>query len=177
MQKILFITEKPNDAASKLKIENFFDIDKNPFCQFFGRLIFGSEELYIKCFNIENILWMHAKGSSAYDSKDDDGKEAIIKKVNSDNFKLIITFGKPAMNIILPEEKMENIFSLNKGYPLKKKDLTENISKKINVNNETGFCFFPHPSGQAQHLWIKNAAFLSKNLNRTQALVVKTIVK
>ncbi len=177
MQKILLITEKPNDAASKLKIKDFYRIGENPFCQFFGRLIFGSEELFTKYFKIENILWMHAKGSMAYNSKDDDGKEAIIKRVNNSNFEIIITFGKPAMNIILPKEKFDNLFSLNRDYPLKKKYLTEKISKKINFNNETGFYFFPHPSGQAQGIWIKNAVFLSENLKKIQALVLKTIVK
>lgn len=177
MQKILLITEKPNDTAYKLKIRSFYEIDKNPFCQYFGRLIFGSEDLYINHFKIENILWMHSKGSSAYDSTEDDGKEAIIKRVNSHNFKLIITFGKPAMNIFLPKLKMEDLFSPNKAYPLYMKDITNNMSERINVTNNTGFCFFPHPSGQAQHLWIKNAALLSKNLSKTQSLVMKYLSK
>jgi len=158
------ITESPNSDALKLKINDLYLVNKNPFCQFFGRPIFGNEKLFLKYFKIENIKWMHAKGSSCYRNKYDDGEEAIIKSINQNDYKLVITFGRPALKIIIP-----NFDNFNKLFN-SKRTLNKLFNDKITKNNFE-LVPFPHPSGRAQSIWMNNYKYLSENLLKVQSRV------
>ena len=43
MQRILLVTESPNEKATNLKHDELFDISKNAISQFFGRVLLGRE--------------------------------------------------------------------------------------------------------------------------------------
>ncbi|MBN1412553.1 MAG: hypothetical protein JW969_17020 [Spirochaetales bacterium] len=174
MQKILMISEEPNKKALKLDIEDLYDIEKNPFCQFFGRLLFGTEELTKKYFTINNIKWMHAKGSTFYGLKAKDGKKAILNDFSK--YKLIITFGKKAIKIFLPKLKnFQSIFNGKLVYPVKWDKIKSSHNLETENELDCEFYFFPHPSGQAQPAWMKFAVNLSKNLDKMQKNVLELV--
>jgi len=178
MQKILIVTQEPNKEASELTHEQLFDIKKNPFLQFLGRLLFGEEINYRKYFNSGNILWMHAKGSECH-KPDEDGTKSIREKVldKHSNLKLIVTFGKHASSVFIEKPlSFEWLFRYIKNGPVSfseiKQLLNSDISDKI---IECKIVCFPHPSGKANKAWMQNAVVCSVNLQQTQKHILKML--
>lgn len=170
------VSKEPNDEAIPLKHNELFDIVKNPFSQFFGRLLFGTESDYRKYFNENNILWMHAKGSSCHGSTENDGKFAIRSEVISADFSLIVAFGREARQVFFKRRVNFDIVSdLFKNGPEKVENIKEFLTPRlINsdfLNNDTYIVNLPHASGFAQPEWMKYPLEYSSCLQQTQKIV------
>lgn len=175
MQKILMITEVPNKQAKSLRIKALYSIKKNPFSQFFGRLLFGSESLYRNHFSFDKIKWMHAKGSDCYGQKCNDGKKKILDEINNGSFRMVITFGRDAMRILFPHEKLGIFFDKKYKFPVEAKQHSFSVNRKINPQRPFLISCFPHASGRAQPMWVKHSDYLSQCLSNTQKTVRKIL--
>lgn len=156
MKKILMITEQPNQQASTLIHEELFDISKNPFSQFFGRVLFGNEKYFRRYFNHHFIQWMHARGSMCHGRSSNDGKSAIRKYIfeKKDSLRLIVAFGRNAAKVFLPNREA-NFASISNRYKKGLLDLA-----KINESFKDlriPIAFLPHISGNAQKVWMDYA--------------------
>lgn len=160
MKEILMITEEPNHAATQLLHDNLFDINLNPFCQFFGRILFGSEKSFRNCFKPNLIHWMHAKGSNCHGKSTNDGKQAILEYINKNenNLRLIVCFGIPASRVLLPY-KQANFATISNKFSNGIIDLS-NILNRTQI--QIPVAIFPHVSGRATRAWITYANFFSK---------------
>jgi len=164
LQKILLITKAPNKDAESLTHTELFDLKKNPFSQFFGRILFGKETLYRKYFNDQIIKWMHAKGSKCHGSRSCDGRGAIEREIKKE-YKLIVTFGMPAAKIIFGNNiNVEKLVKKMENGPIgidsSGKEQFKGIGAKV--------AGFPHVSGRAQNCWKVHPEDFSNCLAKTQ---------
>ena len=137
------ITLEPNPEAQQLtQYEELFQIERNKFSQFFGRILFGKEELYRRYFNSELIRWMHANGSRF---PGDNGRNDIRTEVERSNFELIITFGIPAAKVIYKNISLDKLVEIAKD--------GKNRGELVKISENTYYAGFPHVSGNAQWCW------------------------
>lgn len=164
MQKILLITQTPNKDAESLTHTELFDLKKNPFSQFFGRILFGKEILYREYFNDQIIKWMHAKGSKCHGSKSCDGREAIEREIKKE-YKLIVAFGMPAAKIIFGNNiNVEELAKKMENGPIR----IDSSSKEEFKGIGTKVAGFPHVSAQAQLCWKAHPQKFSNCVVKTQ---------
>lgn len=179
MQKLLLVTEKPNTEALGLNHEQLFNISQNTFSQFFGRILLGREEDYKKYFIPNNFLWMHAKGSLCHGDKKNDGKKAIINRVISDKFSLIITFGAPALKVFFGDSiDIHKMTKRMQDGPKRLLDFKDLLINDLGENElQSQLTCFPHPSGENNQMWKEFAVEISQCIDKTQKIIFEILTK
>ncbi len=172
-QRILMITEEPNKEAAQLPCrEDLFNLKLNPFSQFFGRILFGSEKCFRACFNDKLVMWKHARGSKLL--QDDRGKRCIQNyiKNHANEIELIVTFGIPAAGTVLPKEKAD-IKEMSVVFQNGLRQLC-NICNRPHFNRVTiPVAALPHTSGRAQSFWMEYPCVWSKLVEEIQEKACK----
>ena len=178
MSKILVITEEPNKQASVLSHKELFDINKNAFSQFVGRLVFGCEIDYRKYFNYNYITWMHSLGSKCHGDTYNDGRDAIRNNIESNNYEMIIILGRHASKVLLSNHEacIRNMAFIMKNGPIELKKINGEHIRYFNTTNPM-IAFLPHPSGQAQKYWMKYSNVFSDCLIKVQEIVKQICIK
>jgi hypothetical protein len=172
-QRILMITEKPNKKADQLPCrEDLFDLEKNPFSQFFGRILFGSEKCFRAYFNDKLVMWKHARKSYL---QDDCGRICIQNyiKNHANKIELIVTFGIPAARKIL-SNKNANIERMSDIFEDGLQPLCDVYCNKSLFNTVTiPVAALPHTSGEAQQFWKNYPCVWSKLVEEIQEKACK----
>ncbi len=178
MQRILLVTESPNEQATNLKHNELFDIRKNAISQFFGEALFGRESDYRQYFNADLFFWMHAKGSSCHGDTENDGIKAIRERINSKDYHYIATFGVPASKIFLSnsEAKLDYISKIMSKGPVDLKTLQgTHVNFFSDRCDNTPVAMLPHISGRAQKYWMKYTEIFSPCLDSIQQEIIKIV--
>gem|GEM_PF-4883934 len=175
MQRILLVTDKPNKEASTLTHSELFDLTKNSFSQFFGRLLLGNEQSFRKHFNNKNFLWMHARGSRCHGDTNQDGKLAILKQVQRNDFPLIVTFGSPGLHVFIDKDKanLGSVIPLMSNGPVSFEKIKNLLNDELRNNPpRSQLACFPHPSGNSQWVWMGYPHEISDCLLKVQEFIL-----